>query len=83
MVNWNPGKRGGGDTKISKEIITKIVSKFDENYNLRAPCEARQTSSTRNWSKTILKPIIIKLLKMNGKEKISQRKDILRTEEQS
>ena len=48
MVNWNPGKRGGGDTKISKEIITKIVSKFDENYNLTAPCEARQTSSTRN-----------------------------------
>ena len=43
MVNWNPGKRGGGDTKISKEIITKIVSKFDENYNLTAPCEARQT----------------------------------------
>ena len=47
------------------------------------PCEARQTSSTRNWSKTILKRIIIKLLKMDGKEKIRQRKDILRTEEQS
>ena len=37
MVNWNPGKRRGGDIKISKEIITKIISKFDENYNLTAP----------------------------------------------
>lgn len=37
MVNWNPGKRGGGDIKISKEIITKIISKFDENYNLTTP----------------------------------------------
>lgn len=65
---------GGGDIKISEEIITKTGSNLMKTTQTGSPCKAQQTSSPRNWSKTVLKRIIIKLLKMNGKRKSAREK---------